>query len=86
MRIGVAEARRRFREILDRVDAGEVVEISRRGEVVATIASPSPRRPSGESFGEALHRWREAWKVDDWPEDDPFADVRDRSPGRGSPW
>lgn len=86
MRIGVAEARRRFREILDRVDAGEVVEISRRGEIIATIAPPSPSRSPDVSFGEALRRWRASWEVDDWSEDDPFADVRDRSAGRGSPW
>lgn len=85
MRVGVAEARRRFREILDRVGAGEVVELSRRGEVVATISGPSSGQ-AGESFGESLSRWRSKWDVDNWSEDDPLGDLRDRSPGRRAPW
>jgi len=85
MRVGVAEARRRFREILDRVIAGEVVELSRRGEIVATMSAPSTGQRD-ESLGQALSRWRSKWGVEDWPEDDPFVDLRDRSPGRGAPW
>lgn len=84
MRVGVAEARRRFREILDRVGAGEVVELSRRGEIVATMSAPSTG--PDESLSQALSRWRSKWEVDDWPEDDPFADLRDRSAGRDAPW
>lgn len=86
MRIGVAEARRRFREILERVGAGEVVELSRRGEVVATISPPAAGPPHHEPFGEALRGWRTAWGVEDWPEDEPLGDVRDRSAGRDAPW
>lgn len=82
----MAEARRRFREILDRVEAGETVEISRRGEVVAMVTPPVPEQRRQESFAEWLTRWRAESGVDEWPDDDPFADVRDPSPGRPPPW
>jgi len=86
MRIGVADARRRFREILDRVGAGEVVEISRRNEVVAVVAPPSGPDRSDKPFDAALRAWRTEWAVESWPDDDPFADVRDRATGRVPPW
>lgn len=86
MRVGVAQAREHFREMLDRVAAGEVVEVTRRGEVVAVIAPPSSGYPVGGSFMEALRAWREAWDVESWPDEDPFADVRDHSQGRPAPW
>ncbi len=85
-RVGVAEARRRLREILDRVHAGEVVEISRRQEVIAVIAPPPTQCPSGETFEAVVEAWRQAWNVEAWPDDDPFADVRDLSAGRPAPW
>lgn len=86
MEFGVAEARRRFREILDRVESGETVEIARRGQVVAVVAPPVPEQRRRESLAETLHKWRERWAVDAWPDDDPFGEVRDRSPGRPAPW
>ena len=85
MRIGVAEARRRFSELLDRAIRGEVVEVARRGEVVAVLGPPRGAAAS-EPILTALQRWRAAWDVDAWPDDDPFADVRDRSQGRPAPW
>ena len=84
MRIGVAEARRRFSELLDRAIRGEVVEVARRGEVVAVIG-PSCDDVALESIGVVLQRWRADWKVDEWSDDDPFVDVRDRSDGRPAP-
>lgn len=86
MRVGIAEARERFKEVLDRVGAGELVEITRRGEVVAVMAPPSSGRGVNESFGEALHDWRTRWDVGSWPDEDPFADVRDTARGRAAPW
>lgn len=85
MRIGVAEARRRFSELLDRAIRGETVEVARRGEVVAVIAPPAPD-PDIEPIGAALRSWRAEWQVEDWPDDDPFGDVRDRSAGRPASW
>lgn len=86
MRIGVAQAREQLKELLDRVRAGETVEITRRGEVVAVLAHPGTGRAAGQPFEAALHSWRTAWQVDQWPEEDPFDDVRSREPGREAPW
>ena len=84
MRVGVAEARRRFAELLDRAMRGETVEIARRDEVVAVIGPP--QAVSAEPLPAALERWRREWAVEDWPDEDPFAGTRDRSEGRPSPW
>ncbi len=80
MVIGVAEARRRFREVLDLVEAGETVEVSRRGEVVAVITPPAPEPPR-QSYAEWTREWRERYGVADWPDDDLLAGARDPSPG-----
>lgn len=85
MRVGVAEARQRFRELLDRVIAGESVEIARRETVIAVLGPP--RAPAADKpISEALLDWRRDWDVDSWPDDGPFDDVRDLSPGREAPW
>lgn len=86
MRVGVAEARRRFREILDRVHGGETVEILRRDAVVAVVGPPSRAARTGLPLGAELSAWRDEWSVTGWPEDGPFDDVRDRMPGRDAPW
>lgn len=65
---------------------GETVEISRRDEVVATITAPAQRRRPDATFAEEIRHWRTTWDVEDWPDDDPFEDVRDPSPGRDAPW
>lgn len=85
MRVGVAEARRRFAELLDRAMRGETVEVARRDEIVAIIGPP-PTNATVDSLPDALDRWRRSWGVDDWSDNDAFSDVRDRSEGRGSPW
>jgi prevent-host-death family protein len=84
MQIGVAEARLHWRQLLDRVHTGESVEITRRGAVVAVLSPP----PGGEagSLVRALSEWRDRWQVDEWADDDAFAQVRDTSSGRESPW
>ena len=86
MRIGVAEARERFREMLDRVGAGEVVQVTRHGEVVAVTGPPSTGSAEEGSFDDAVRAWRAAWDVGSWPDDDPFSDVRDADPGRPAAW
>lgn len=83
-RIGMAAARRNFRDVLDRVRAGEVVEIARRGEVVAVVSPPGGG--AGRSAAGALQDWRGEWDVASWPDDDPFALVRDPTPGREPVW
>lgn len=86
MRVGVAEARRRFREILNRVRDGETVEILRRDAVVAVVGPPPRSARTGLSLGSELAAWRDEWSVAGWPDDDPFGDLRDRIPGRDAPW
>ena len=81
MRVGTAEARERFKELLDRVQAGETVEIARRGKVLAVLSTP-PDAGRASTFSETVTQWREMWDVASWPDEDDFADVRDRSPGR----
>lgn len=85
MRTGVADARARFRELLDRVERGETVEVTRRGRVVAVLRRPDADLPDRPGLGEAIDAWRRDWNVAAWPDDDPFAGVRDPSPGRTAP-
>lgn len=84
MRLGVADARRRFREVLERIRSGETVEITRRDTVIAVVGPPSPS-PVETPFAEALRNWREEWEVDTWSDEDLFADVRSPSLGRAPP-
>jgi len=81
----MAEARERFKELLDRAAAGEVIEIARRGQVAAVMGPPDGSPPSRD-FGAELVSWRERWDTAAEPEDDVFADVRDASAGRPVPW
>lgn len=86
MDISVAEARRRFAEVLDHVRAGHVVQVTRRGRIVAVIAPPYSPQAGGGSFSDMLQAWRRTWDVDSWPDEDPFAGTRDQSAGRVAPW
>ena len=60
MQIGMAEARERFKELLDRAEAGEVIEIARRGQVTAVIGPP-PASTSSRDLGAEIDSWRERW-------------------------
>lgn len=40
--LGVAEAKRRFSELIDRVDAGERFVVTRRGDPAVVLAPPTP--------------------------------------------
>ena len=85
MRVGVAEARKRFAELLDRAMRGETVEIARRDEVVAVIGPP--QEVSAEPLPTALERWRREWDVAGLARRRSLRrDPRDRSEGRPSPW
>ena len=85
MQVGMAEARERFKELLDRAEAGEVIEIARRGQVAAVIGPPTGSTPPRD-FGTEIASWRERWDTGAEPDGDVFADVRDPSVGRPSPW
>jgi len=52
--IGVAEAKRRFSELIDRVDAGERFTVSRRGRPAVVLVAPTGdalRRPPEPPVG-----------------------------------
>lgn len=65
--LGVAEAKRRFSELIDRVGAGERFVISRRGHPAVLLASPTPEalhattpRPIGlAAVAGALAEWED---------------------------
>ena len=85
----IAEARNQFAALIRQVEEGETaVHITRRGEPVAVILSQKEyealaARPPQKDFWTAYLEWREKWDVDNWEdEDDPFANLRDPSPGR----
>ncbi len=71
--IPVAEAKRRFSELIDRVQKGERIVVSRRGKPVVTLSSPGqaagPQRPAPTGLAAA------AGALADWEELD--QDVRD---------
>jgi prevent-host-death family protein len=83
----IADARSNLAELVRKAEAGEAVELTRRGKRVAVLIglreykqlTGRPRK----TFAEAYAEWRS--KVD-WSQmgdpDDVFADVRDRDPGR----
>lgn len=66
MRMTVSQARAQMREALDKVKAGEEVEITQNGEVVAVWVHPSTRKPivrtantlTAERLHETLERTR----------------------------
>ena len=81
---GVAEAKNKFTHLLERVEDGERIIITRHGKVVAEIvkAKPTePRRPaSAEAIAEALERLRvlrESLPPADMPAVDVIRQMRD---------
>jgi prevent-host-death family protein len=76
------EAARSFSDVLNRVAAGEEVEVTRSGAPVAVIAPPRPRLASAERFRELMASAPRA--------DEDFADdlraVRRSAGPPGEPW
>lgn len=58
-----SEASRNFSAVLDSVENGETIVVTRAGRRVAAIA-PAPAA-TGAAFNEVLTRWREAGALDD---------------------
>jgi antitoxin (DNA-binding transcriptional repressor) of toxin-antitoxin stability system len=78
VRLSATEVARRFSEILNRVAAGEEIEITRAGAPVAVIGPPKARVLSAERFRELVESAP--------PVDDDFAeDVRTIRRSVGSP-
>ncbi len=85
-RYSVAEARAHLPSILVQAEAGEAVELTRRGRPVAVVLSHEAferlRNPR-PSFGEAYRSLRKKYSLDEVGLDDDFAaSLRDRVPGR----
>jgi prevent-host-death family protein len=87
--IPFSQARANLADTLRSVEAGtEPAVISRRGEPAAVLMSLAQyRRLSGASqdFAVLLDGWRQRHLLDS-TDDDPWADVRDPSPGREVAW
>lgn len=85
-RYSVAEARAHLPSIIDQAEAGEAVELTRRGRPVAVVLSRDAfeRLGSGRpSFGDAYRAFLRNISLEKVGLDDDFAtSVRDRSPGR----
>jgi prevent-host-death family protein len=83
-RYSVAEARANLPAILDAVESGSDVELTRRGRPVAVIVARSKYRAESErpTFAEAYAAWRARHPNGVGLPDDYFEKLRDRSPGR----
>ncbi len=69
MDVGVLEAKNRFSELLDRVEQGEQVTITRHGRPVATLAGVQNSRPSKaeiEAILDRVRRLRETLPPTSW--------------------
>lgn len=81
--ISVAEARRRWAEVVRTAQGGVPVEVTRNGEpVAAVIPIELLRRVEQPTLAEIVARFRARVAPDDLEGPDPWADVRDRSLGR----
>ncbi|WP_437298939.1 type II toxin-antitoxin system Phd/YefM family antitoxin [Sorangium sp. So ce426] len=85
-RYSVAEARAHLPSIIEQAEAGEVVELTRRGRPVAVVLSREEfdrLRSDRPSFGDAYRAFRKRHDLAEVGlERDFAASVRDRSPGR----
>jgi prevent-host-death family protein len=84
-RFSVADARAQLPSLLDAVEDGEQVEITRRGEPVAVVLSLHEyERLKGAHTGflTDFRRWREGVQAEDLAPAEVFERLRDRSPGR----
>jgi prevent-host-death family protein len=81
----IAEARANLADVVRRAERGEEVRITRRGVAVAVVrAVRSSEDERAERFRALVARVSTTPVADDGP-GDPWADVRDRSPGRPAP-
>ena len=87
----IAEARSTLPQLIREAEAGESIELTRRGESVAVLIG----RDQYDRMTARRRRFSEAWdqfrrEVDlttlDLDPDDIFSDVRDNSPGRDAKW
>lgn len=85
-RYSIAEARSNLPSIVDQAEAGQQIELTRRGKPVAAVVSLRElERLRGErvSFGEAYRRFLKTHSLHEVGiDEDLLGSVRDRDPGR----
>lgn len=81
-----AQARREWAKVLKSAQRGTPVEVTRNGEPVAVVVSIDAYRAmekaKKETLSDAIMRFRQSVDPHDLEGPDPWADVRDCSPGR----
>jgi prevent-host-death family protein len=86
-RYSIAEARASLPAIIDQAEAGQEIEVTRRGKPVAAVVSVrelARLRGSGGSFGAAYRSFLEQHALDEVGVDEDFAaSLRDKGAGRG---
>jgi len=89
-RYSVAGARQNFANVIASAEHGGIVEITRHGRPVAIVISAAHfagMTREMPTFADALRDWRARHDVAHLAIDEnTFADLRDRSPGRTSPF
>ena len=81
----IAKARDRLPALVHQVEQGPAVELTRRGRPVAVLLSITEYRNlrrDRPSFLEAVQQFRQETDLEGLATEDPWSDVRDRSPGR----
>lgn len=88
----IAQARDQFTQLVYQVEAGEKIEVTRRGQRVAVILSAEEYDRLSEpkqGFAEGVLAWRKKFGLDDREEDEHdrefeelMSSIRDKSPGR----
>lgn len=83
-RMSVAEVRRAWAEVLRCAQRGTPNEVTRNGQPIAAVVSIDLlRRLEGPALSEVIGRFRARVRPEVLDGPDPWADVRDRSNGRG---
>jgi prevent-host-death family protein len=87
----IAEAKSALPRLIHEAEAGQMVELTRRGRpvaVVLSIAELQRLRAPRPSFMETVERWRVEARVEelDLDPDEIFAGTRDASPGKDFTW
>ena len=85
-RMTTAQARREWAEVLKSAERGAPVEVTRNGQSVAAVVSIDQYRKieemRKETLSQVIARFRASVNPRNLEGPDPWADVRDRSPGR----
>lgn len=62
--VSVAEAKAQFSALLDAVQAGEEIVITRRGQAVARLRAEPPAEPDFSVFRRLRGAWKEGMRID----------------------